>query len=127
MLRTQRERERIPCFQIDFAAWLVPVAANVSASSSCDSIATAGAEAVNGYFMDVAHCDKAAEDIFGPDALQLGEIAATDTSVVHHLDPRLALPAIDIQFRNSLFSLFFYFFGLVCFFSFLSLAFYVIC
>ena len=75
--------------------------------------------------MDVAHRDKAAEDIFWPDALQLGEIAATDTSVLHHLDPRLALPAIDIQFRNSHF--FFYnFVGFVLGF-FLSLAFYVIC
>ena len=96
-------RERIPCFEIDFAAWLVPVAANVSASSSRDSIATAGAETVNGYFMDVAHCHQTAEDIFGPDTLQLREIAPADTGVLHHLDSRLALPAIDSQFHRWIF------------------------
>ncbi len=69
------------------------MAANVSASSPRDSIATAGAEAVDGDFMDVAHCHETAEDIFGPDGLQLRNIAAPNAGVLHHLDTRLGLPA----------------------------------
>lgn len=83
----------VPSFQIDFAAWLVPMAANISASSPCDGIATAGAHAVNGYFMDVAHCHEAAEHFFRPDAGQLREIATADASLLHQFDARLTHPS----------------------------------
>lgn len=71
------------------------MAANISASSPCDGIATAGTHAVNGYFMDVAHCHETAEHFFRPDAGQLREIAPTDTSLLHQLDAGLSWPAID--------------------------------
>jgi hypothetical protein len=68
------------------------VAANVSTSSPRDSIAAAGAEAVDGDFMDVAHCHEAAEDILGPDGLQLAQVAPPDTRLLHQLESRLARP-----------------------------------